>query len=98
MRAATQRGPGAGIVSREPRLEQLIKPHSRLSLEPNSCPGGHKGFTTGLMDWGVQNNQVSPGKAGTPGERTANSGKVQRHHQCSLNRATKSQNRVLAIL
>lgn len=88
----------SGIVPREPRLEQLIKPHSRLTLEPNSCRGGDKGFTTGLMDWGAQNHQVSPGKAGTPGERTANSWKVQQHHQHSQNRANKSQNRDLAIL
>lgn len=50
------------------------------------------------MDWGVQNQQVSPRKAGTAGERTANSQKVQQHHQCSQNRASKSQKRVLAIL
>lgn len=36
-----------------------------------------------LWTGGVQNHQVSPRKAGTPGERTANSQKVQRHHQHS---------------
>lgn len=35
----------------------------RVWLEPNSCPGGDKGFTIALLDRGAQNHQDSPGKA-----------------------------------